>query len=249
MLSLMVCELMKLKRSKIALISILGIMSTPGMMFIVCLQTHFEYSERVLTLAGVYENGLLYMMLLTNMMIYIVITAHLFSREYTENTLKTILPIPISRNKLLMSKFFILFLWTAILTFLTWAGIMALSGIYHMMFGLEGYTASFGAVWLVKYLLGSVLIFFTLSPFAYISIKTKGFVAPVIASAVIVMGSAALCNQNIGAIYPWTATYFLAVGKVQSTGYPVFLVVFMIGIVSAAGFLLTFYHFEKEDLK
>lgn len=148
-----------------------------------------------------------------------------------------------------MSKFFLLFLWTAILTFLTWAGILAFSGIYHMMFGLEGYTASVGAVWLVKYLLGSALIFFTLSPFAYISIKTKGFVAPVIASAVIVMGSAALCNQNIGAIYPWTATYFLVVGKVQNTGYPIPLAVLMIGIVSAVGFIFTFYHFKKEDLK
>jgi hypothetical protein len=41
-----------------------------------------------------------------------------------------------------------------------------------------------------------------------------------IGSAVIVMGSAALSNQEWGALYPWTATYFLVQGKIQGTGYP-----------------------------
>jgi len=38
-------------------------------------------------------------MLLTNMIIYVVITAYLFSREYSEGTLKTILQIEIKRSK------------------------------------------------------------------------------------------------------------------------------------------------------
>ena len=69
-----------------------------------------------------------------------------------------------------------------------------------------------------------------------------------IGSAVIVMGSAALSNQEWGALYPWTATY-LAQGKLQSTGYPTLLSVSIIILVSAVGFLMTFHHFKKEDLK
>ena len=70
-----------------------------------------------------------------------------------------------------------------------------------------------------------------------------------IGSAVIVMGSAALSNQEWGALYPWTATYFLVQGKLQSTGYPTLLSVSIIILVSAVGFLMTFHHFKKEDLK
>ncbi|WP_410506422.1 ABC transporter permease [Haloimpatiens sp. FM7315] len=231
------------------LISILGVMATPFMMLIESLQTHFAHPERVFTLANVYDNSLLYIMLLTNMMIYVVITAYLFSREYTEHTLKTILPIPISRRKLLYSKFCTLFLWIIMLTLVTWVGILALSGIYHVVFGMKGYNLFVAIKWLFKFILGSILMFLTVSPFAYIAQKTKGFVAPVIASAVIVMGSAALCNQDFGALYPWTATFFLIKGRMQGAGYPVPLAIGVIAIVSAVGFLMTFNYFKKEDLK
>jgi hypothetical protein len=50
-------------------------------------------------------------------------------------------------------------------------------------------------------------------------------------------------------LYPWTATYFLVQGKLQSTGYPTLLSVSIIILVSAVGFLMTFHHFKKEDLK
>ena len=92
-------------------------------------------------------------------------------------------------------------------------------------------------------------MFLTISPFAFAAEKTKGFVAPVIGSAVIVMGSAALANHDWGAFYPWTATFFLVQGKINSSGYSTALSVIIILLVSAAGFILTFYHLKTEDLK
>lgn len=230
-------------------LSILGVMSTPFLMLIGSLQTHFKHPESAITLTAVYNNSLLYIMLLTNMMIDVVITAYLFSREYTENTYKTILPIPISRRKLLLGKFITLFFWIVMLTVVTWAGILILSGIYNSIFGMEGYNVSIAIEWFLKFFVVSILMYLTVTPFAYIAIKTKGFVAPVIVSAVIVMGSAALSNQDFGALYPWTATFFMVSAKIQSTGYPIFLVIATITLVSIGGFLLTFNHFKKEDLK
>ena len=103
--------------------------------------------------------------------------------------------------------------------------------------------------WLLTFLLSNILMFTTISPFAYIAMKTKGFVSPIIVSAVIVMGSAALCNQDFGALYPWTATFFIIKGKIQSTGYPIDLVVVIIAFLSITSFLMTFNYFKKEDLK
>ena len=128
MLNLVHCELLKLKRSKMVLISILGVLSTPCLMFAEALQNHFRHPERIITLSDIYSNSLMYVMLLTNMVIYVAIIAYLFSREYSEHTLKTILPIPISRTRLLIVKFFTLFLWIIMLTGVTWIGIFILSG-------------------------------------------------------------------------------------------------------------------------
>lgn len=92
-------------------ISILGVMATPCMLLIEALQTHFKHPEQLFTLANIYSNSLLYTMLLINMMIYVVITAYLFSREYTENSIKMILPIPVTRKSFITGKFIVLFLW------------------------------------------------------------------------------------------------------------------------------------------
>ena len=135
------------------------------------------------------------------------------------------------------------------LTFVTWAGIFIVCGVYHAIFTLEGYRLFVAISWLPKYLLSSILMFLTTSPFVFLTVKTKGFVTPMIGSAVIVMGSAALSDQEWGALYPWTATYFLVQGKNQSTAYPVWLSVAIILLISTVGFFMTFHYFKKEDLK
>jgi bacitracin transport system permease protein len=114
---------------------------------------------------------------------------------------------------------------------------------------MEGFYFSVAIGWLLKFIAGNTLLFFTISPFAYIAEKSKGLVVPMIVSAIVVMGSAALSNQELGALYPWTATYFLMQGRIQSTGYPMPLSVGIIVFVSVIGFLVTFQYFKKEDLK
>lgn len=249
MLNLIFCELLKLKRSKMVLISIAGVMSTPFMMLIESLQAHFNSPDLVFTLSDIYSDSILYIMLLSNIMIYVATTAYLFSREYAENTLKTILPIPVSKIKLMVGKFCALFIWASFLTIVTWAGILILSGIYHAVFEMEGYNLLVAINWIPKFFLSNILMFLTVSPFAFISQKTKGVVAPMIASAVIVMGSAALSNHEWGSLYPWTATFFLLEGRISSTGYPIAVPLAIILLVSAVGFFMTFHHFKKEDLK
>ena len=148
MLNLISCELLKLKRSKMVLISVAGVLSTPLLMLIEALQTHFDKPEIIFTLSDIYSDSVLYIMLLVNIMIYVAIAAYLFSREYTESTLKTILPIPISRTKLLIGKFCTLLLWIVMLTLVTWAGIFIVCGLYDAVFTLEGYSLLVAIVWL-----------------------------------------------------------------------------------------------------
>ena len=249
MLNLIYCELLKLKRSKMLPLSILGSLATPIMMLFEALQTHFEHPEKIFTLSDIYENSLLYVMLLMNMLVYVAITSYLFSREYTEKTLKTILPVPVSRNKLVAVKFITLLIWIIMLSLVSWLGSLVLSAAYHLVFGLDGFYFAASLEWLMKFLLSGILMFITVSPFAFLAEKAKGLVAPMIISAVMVMGNVALCNQDIGALYPWTATFFLLKGKTENMGYPILLSIGIILFVSVVGFYATFHYFKKEDLK
>lgn len=249
MLNLLYCELLKLQHSKMMPISILGAVAVPFMLLVEELQMHAEHPEERILLDQVYANSVLYMLLLANMMVSVAIASYLFSREYAENTWKTILPLPISRTKVLAGKFCTLFIWDFFLTLVSWLSILIFTGICHLTFGMAEYSLFTALKWVPKYFLLTVFMFGTTSPFVYIAQKTKGFVAPMIASAVIVLGSAALCNQNWGALYPWTASVLILQGRVESTGYPIWLSITILMLVSGMGFLFTFLYFKKEDLK
>lgn len=249
MLNLILCELKKLKRAKMMIFTILGTQAVPVMIFIEALQQHAKNPEQIITLDHIFQNSLLYVMLLMNNMIFVAISAYLFSREYLERTLKNLIPLPISRTRYITGKFLTLLLLIIILTIVTWVGILGISLMYHIVFELDHFSLIIALQWLWKMIFGGLLMFLTISPFAYGAEKTKGLVVPMITMAVIVMASAALTNQEIGALYPWTATYFLIIGRLKETGYPIWLSLAIILLESVIGFLLTYIYFQKEDLK
>ena len=82
-----------------------------------------------------------------------------------------------------------------------------------MFIGMGGFSLSVALKWLLTFFIGNTLLFFVLSPVAFIAEQTKGLATPMIVAAVIMMGNAALCNQDIGALYPWTAIFFSLMEK------------------------------------
>jgi len=231
------------------LISFLGALVTPVMIIIDGVRTHFAHPEVVLKLSTLFDNCQFYTMILFGLIVYTVISAYLFNREYTEKTLKSILPVPVSKTSFIASKFCILWIWIIVLTVITWASAFALSIIFNAVFGLVEFSFGLALKWLAKMLIGSFLLFLTISPFVFIAMRTKGVVVPVIASAVIVMGNAFLSNEPLGALFPWTSTSLLISGKIANTGYPYWLVIGLIILVSALGFITSFVYFGKEDIK
>ena len=249
MLNLISCELLKLKRSKMVLISVAGVLSTPLLMLIEALQTHFDKPEIIFTLSDIYSDSVLYIMLLVNIMIYVAIAAYLFSREYTESTLKTILPIPISRTKLLIGKFCTLLLWIVMLTLVTWAGIFIVCGLYDAVFTLEGYSLLVAIVWLPQVFVWQYPDVFNSFSFCVCCYENKRICRPDDWLCVIVMEvphfqikNGERCIRGQPPI-SWCRVNF------RVPAYPTLLSVSIIILVSAVGFLMTFHHFKKEDLK
>jgi len=249
LVDLIYCELLKLKRSKMLPISFLGALAAPAMLLVECLQTHFEHPEKIFTLADIYDSLLLYTTILMNLLVYMIIAAYLFSREYTEKTLKNILTIPVSKSSFLTSKFCILFLWMIALAAISWAAAFLFALLYHTVFGMAEFYFHTALVNLARMLAGTILLFFVISPFTFLAEKSKGLVVPMIISAAIIMGNAALSNQDLGALYPWTSVFFLLNGSLADTGYPFWLSISIIVLVSILGFAATYIYFQREDIK
>lgn len=249
MVNLLYCELLKLKRSKMLLISFLGALVTPVMMIASAVKMHYSRPDIIITLANLYDDCSLYTMLLFGVIVYVVIAAYLFSREYTEKTLKTILTVPVSKLTFIISKFIMLFLWIIVLTLISWVSMFILATLYKAIFGLSEFSIAVAIKYLGEMLLGGILMFLTISPFAFLAVWTKGLVVPIIAAAAITMGNVALSNEALGALYPWTASYMLVRGDIAQTGYPYPLSIGLIAIVSIFGFFASVVYFKREDVK
>jgi bacitracin transport system permease protein len=231
------------------LISFLGALVTPSMMIAAAVKMHYSDPDAVITLFRLYDDSLLYIMCLFGTIVHAVVAAYLFSREYSEKTLKVILTVPVTRSAFIISKFIMLFLWIMALTLVSWAGIYALAAAFHAIFGLSEFSAAVAAEFFGKMAAAGVLMFLTISPFAFLALWSKGLVVPIISAAAVAMGNVMLTNEDLGALYPWASSYFLIKGEISSTGYPYPLVISLIAIVSIFGFIASGYYFSKEDIQ
>ena len=95
MITLIQTEFIKLKHSKIFLLTVLGALSIPALLYIALLTGEYATFQGLLDYCATYACALFYIIIFT------IIIAYLFGREYTEHTLKTVLTAPLSKTKLL----------------------------------------------------------------------------------------------------------------------------------------------------
>lgn len=245
MVNLLYCEFLKLKRSKMFLISILGAMVAPIMVFAGLIKAKITQPEKIITYWDMLEQTNLYMLLLFGIIVYGVIAAYLFSREYSENTLKSILTVPVSKEAFLSAKFLMLFVWMMIITLVAWISTLLLS--------IFGNAADFsGAVIfhsLKEYFLGAMLLFLTMSPFVFITLWLKNLVTPIIAVATVVLANVALANEDLAALFPWSSPYLIASGDIEKLSYSIETALVIIFAVFLSGIITSFAYFKKQDAK
>jgi bacitracin transport system permease protein len=215
------------------------------MLFVEILKEKSNQPDIKVTYYTIFSHSNYYMIIIFGLMVYTVFAAYIYSREYSENTLKMILTIPMSKSSLLICKFLVLTIWCVLLSMLSWFFCLIVGGIC----GASEISAMILAKSLLESIYGTVLLLFTLTPIIFLSIWTKGIVVPVITSSAILMLNAALSNESWAALFPWSSCYLLIVGRLEQTGYPLSLIVSIILVTSIMGIALSFWYFNKNDVK
>ncbi|WP_296881296.1 ABC transporter permease [uncultured Methanobrevibacter sp.] len=232
-------EFLKLKRSRIFLLSLLGAVLPPLLMFIAV--TAFDEGR---TFEALFTNVNMYMSAMFAVLIFAIIISYLFGREYNEHTLKTMLTIPVSRAKFLASKYVMFLVWIVILT-----GVTSLSTlIFGFAAGLEGFSINLYLNSFAQLLYANVLLFLTFSPFVFISLFITNMVPAMVGGAGLSLVNLMVYGQNWAPFVPWICPYLLASGKIAeytssiSVSYGIILATFLIGIV------ISYIYFTKTDV-
>ena len=239
MLTFIEMEFLKLKRSKIFLLSLLGAILPPLLMFIAV--TSFDEGQ---TFEALFTNVNMYMSAMFAVLIFTIIISYLFGREYNEHTLKTMLTIPVSRTKFLISKYVMFLVWIVILTIVTSISTVA----FGFVAGLEGFSIGLAANSFAQLLYANVLLFLTFSPFVFVSLFITNMVPAMVGGAGLALVNLMVYGQNWAPFVPWVCPYLIASGEIAqysasiTVSYGIILATFVIGLV------ISYIYFTKTDV-
>ena len=239
MLTFIQMEFLKLKRSKIFLLSLMGAILPPLLMFIAA--TSFNETQ---SFEALFANVNMYMSAMFAVLIFAIIISYLFGREYNEHTLKTMLTIPISREKFLMSKYIMFLAWIVILTVVTSMSTL----IFGFIAGLDGFSLKLFIDSFAELLLANVLLFLTFSPFVFVSLFITNMVPAMVGGAALSLINLMVYGQNWAPFVPWVCPYLIASGEIAEysadimVSYGIILATFMIGLV------ISYIYFTKKDV-
>lgn len=242
-------EWLKLKRSKVVVIGFLGTLIVPMLVLVNSIQRYLRNPNQTITLYGLYDGAVMFLMLLFAPLVMSVIATYLISREYTEKTLKTIFTVPVSKKQFLEGKFLILFMMVMLFMLISWLDILILAVICSFFLKVEQITAVTAVPFLLEMLFGGILLYMTLMPIVYLSIRNKGFIAPFIVVAVICLLNVVLSNTGIAGFLPWTASYLLVSrGRSGNFGCPPFVSFLIIAAVCVLSVIASRKRFMEEDI-
>jgi ABC-type transport system involved in multi-copper enzyme maturation permease subunit len=177
------------------------------------------------------------------MLLVSVIVAYIFGREYTENTAKNMLALPIHREWFAVAKLLIACLWFALLT--VWFCVEGMA--IGLLMGLPGWAPGAAVHQVLTIATTAGLLVMLSSVTAWIAQASKGFLAPLgFTMATLVMG-AFLGHTGWGQWFPWTAIVLISgltgpsVEQLPAGSYIVVAATFVLGIA------VTLIHLNRAD--
>lgn len=239
MLTFIEMEFLKLKRSNIFLLSLMGAILPPLLMFIAV----FTFDEGN-TFELLFNNVNMYMSALFAILLFAIMLSYLFGREYNEHTLKSMLTIPISRGKFLTAKYIMFLVWILILTVVTSLSTL----VFGFIAGLEGFTLKLFIDSFAQLLYGNVLLFLTFSPFVLLSLFITNMVPAMVGGATLTMINMMIYGQTWAPYLPWVCPYLIASGEIAeysasiTVSYGVIVLTFLIGVI------ISYIYFTKKDV-
>ena len=239
MLTFIEMEFLKLKRSNIFLLSIMGAILPPLLMFIAT----FAFDETQ-TFEMLFSSVNMYMSALFAILLFAIMISYLFGREYNEHTLKTMLTIPVSRGKFLMSKYVMFLAWILILTVVTSMSTM----VFGFVAGLEGFSIKIVVDSFLQLLFANVLLFLTFSPFVFVSLLITNMVPAMVGGAGLTLVNMLIYGQTWAPYVPWVCPYLIASGEIAeysasvTVSYGIILATFVIGLV------ISYIYFTRTDV-
>jgi ABC-2 type transport system permease protein len=172
-------------------------------------------------------------------LLFILIVSWLFGREFTDGTLKDMLAVPVQRSSILLAKFIVMTVWSAVLTlFICMVGLV-MGALIHLPGGSPGVILQGSTLVLITACLAIVVVL----PFALFASAGRGYLLPIGLAVLTLMMTNLVAIVGYGEYFPWAVPGLFAQAK-----SPLAPVSYWIAILTGlAGMLATYLWWKYAD--
>lgn len=239
-----IVELMKLRRSKVVIITIGFFIFIPIMMCLLMLVAQHPDIAAKLGIVGTKANmfgsnnwaGFFEMMSQLIAAIGLIgfgfVISWVFGREHIEHTITSIIALPIKRHTIVFSKFIVAFLWCFILTVVMFASGIISGKLTQIPEWSGAIFNSFSKIFFIT----ALLTFVISTPVAFISGWSRGIIAPIGFVIVSVIMAQIISLIGLGPVFPWAipGIYTVQLNQpgftITSTSYIIVAITSILGV-------------------
>ena len=219
-------ELLKVRRSRVPLFTLLGFALAPlaGGFFMIILKDPEMarqagmVSAKAQIMAGAadwptYLGFMAQAVAVGGLILFSLIISWLFGREFADHTVKDLLALPTPRSSLVLAKFIVFALWSAILT-----AIIVLIGLgVGQAVGLPPAPTALWTAALTKLAITTGLTIVLVTPIAFFASAGRGYLPPMGVAILIVVLAQIVGAAGWGEFFPWSIpALYAGINEAQS---------------------------------
>ena len=238
MMTFIQSELIKLKHSKIFLLTVLGALTFPFLLYLSLISGTADGFESMLRACNQFTGSMF------NIVLFAIVVSYIFGREYTEHTLKTMMTIPISRGKFILGKYLMFFIWTFIITTITFTGTV-LAAYFG---GISDITLSAGLNSYKEMLISVFLLCLSFSPFVFLSLVMPNMVFSMVTGAIFSIINLFVYSTKYTPYIPWCSPYLIGSNEISNYSCSTATSLAIILATFAIGMTISYIYFTKKDV-
>jgi ABC-2 type transport system permease protein len=237
-------EVRKALRSRMPLWTALGSLFMPlGIAFLIFVSKNPEISQKLglvsakadlLAYAGTdwpaYLGLFSQLIAAGGFVLFIMIISWVFGREFTDNTLKDLLAVPVQRASILLAKFIVVGIWSAALTLV----ITIFGLVMGVVLKLPGYSFKVIFQGSSQLIITACMAITVITPFALFASIGRGYLLPIGLAVLTMMMTNLVAIVGWGEYFPWAVPGLYTQGKntLAPISYWIVMITGLVGMVA-----------------
>ncbi len=175
--------------------------------------------------------------------VFSIVTAWVFGREFSDHTAKDLMALPTSREKIVTAKLLVISAWAFVTSI--WIYLVAL--LMGSIVDIPGWTMQLAWQSFSDVLVTAAMTLLLMTPVAFIASMGRGYLPPLGWAVLTIFFSQIIAATGWGDWFPWSvpALFSGVVGpRSEQLGIHSYVLVIVTGII---GFILTFWYWLKAD--